>query len=80
LPDTGQIEIAGRNVTREPPARRGVAMVFQSYALFPHLSVAENITFGLKVRRVGRAERAARLKRAADLLGLGPAMMLRTSY
>jgi sn-glycerol 3-phosphate transport system ATP-binding protein len=70
LPDTGTIEIAGRNVTREPPARRSVAMVFQSYALFPHLSVAENITFGLKVRRVRRAERAARLKRAADLLGL----------
>ena len=49
-------------------------MVFQSYALFPHLDVAENILFGLKVRRVAAAERAARLKRVADLLGLvGPA-------
>jgi ABC-type polar amino acid transport system ATPase subunit len=45
-------------------------MVFQSYALFPHLSVAENIVFGLKVRRVARAERDARLKRAAEVLGL----------
>ena len=70
LPDAGTIEIAGRDVTREPPSHRGVAMVFQSYALFPHLSVAENIMFGLKVRRVKRGERQARLRRAADLLGL----------
>jgi sn-glycerol 3-phosphate transport system ATP-binding protein len=69
-PDSGTIEIAGRDVTREPPARRGVAMVFQSYALFPHLSVAENILFGLRVRRVPRAVREARLKRAVQLLGL----------
>ena len=46
-------------------------MVFQSYALFPHLSVAENIVFGLRVRRVSRAERDARLKRVADIVGLG---------
>ncbi|HKH02900.1 MAG TPA: ABC transporter ATP-binding protein [Bradyrhizobium sp.] len=69
-PDSGIIEIANRNVTNESPARRGTAMVFQSYALFPHLSVAENIIFGLKVRRVPRAERDARLKRAAGILGL----------
>ena len=69
-PDAGTIEIAGRDVTRAPPARRGVAMVFQSYALFPHLSVAENIVFGLRVRRVACSERAARLDRAAELLGL----------
>jgi sn-glycerol 3-phosphate transport system ATP-binding protein len=69
-PDAGTIEIAGRDVTREPPSRRGVAMVFQSYALFPHLSVAENILFGLRVRGVPRAERDGRLKRAAEMLGL----------
>jgi sn-glycerol 3-phosphate transport system ATP-binding protein len=69
-PDSGIIEIAGRDVTREPPARRGTAMVFQSYALFPHLTVAENIVFGLRVRRVQKEEREQRLKRAAEVLGL----------
>ncbi len=69
-PTAGTIRIAGRDVTRLPPAQRGVAMVFQSYALFPHLTVAENILFGLKVRKVARAERAARLKRVAGMLGL----------
>ena len=70
MPDAGLIEIAGRDVTRAPPTQRGVSMVFQSYALFPHLSVAENIQFGLRVRRVPRTEREARLKRAAAMLGL----------
>ena len=70
VPDSGTIEIAGRDVTREPPARRGVAMVFQSYALFPHLSVAENIVFGLRVRKVDVADRDKRLKRVAGMLGL----------
>jgi sn-glycerol 3-phosphate transport system ATP-binding protein len=68
----GQILIGGRDVTAQPPVRRNIAMVFQSYALFPHLSVAENIVFGLKVRRVAAAERAARLTRVAELLGLAP--------
>jgi sn-glycerol 3-phosphate transport system ATP-binding protein len=66
----GRIFIAGKDVTDLPPAEREIAMVFQSYALFPHLDVAENILFGLKVRRVAAAERAERLKRVADLLGL----------
>ncbi|MGB9368444.1 MAG: ABC transporter ATP-binding protein [Xanthobacteraceae bacterium] len=68
--DAGTIRIAERDVTALPPAKRGVSMVFQNYALFPHLSVAENILFGLRVRDVPRAERDARLKRAAGILGL----------
>jgi sn-glycerol 3-phosphate transport system ATP-binding protein len=67
---SGQIFIGGEDVTARPPVRRNIAMVFQSYALFPHLSVAENIVFGLKVRQVRAAERAARLRRVAELLGL----------
>jgi sn-glycerol 3-phosphate transport system ATP-binding protein len=66
----GRIKIAGRDVTDLPPAKRGLAMVFQNYALFPHLSVAENILFGLKVRRVPAAERRRRIDRAAGILGL----------
>ncbi|MEZ5662869.1 MAG: ABC transporter ATP-binding protein [Burkholderiaceae bacterium] len=69
--DGGRIFIGGQDVTDLPPARRGLAMVFQNYALFPHLSVAENMVFGLTVRRVPVAERQRRLDRAADLLGLG---------
>jgi sn-glycerol 3-phosphate transport system ATP-binding protein len=67
---TGQVLIDGRDVTALPPAQRGVAMVFQNYALFPHLSVADNITFGLSVRKMPAAEAAKRLKETADLLGL----------
>src|SRR5690348_2344553 len=68
--DGGRILIGNRDVTRLPPAKRSIAMVFQSYALFPHLSVAENILFGLRVRKVAPGERAARLSRVASLLGL----------
>ncbi|GGE87372.1 ABC transporter ATP-binding protein [Stappia taiwanensis] len=68
--DGGRIEIGGRDVTRLPSAERDLAMVFQSYALFPHLTVAENIIFGLKVRRTPQAERQDRLEKVAELLGL----------
>ncbi|WP_417695071.1 ABC transporter ATP-binding protein [Roseibium sp.] len=67
---SGAITIGGKDITGLNAARRNISMVFQSYALFPHLSVAENITFGLKVRRVAKAEREDRLKTVADLLGL----------
>jgi sn-glycerol 3-phosphate transport system ATP-binding protein len=66
----GRIRIGGQDVTQLPPDKRRVSMVFQSYALFPHLSVAENIVFGLKVRKVEGAEREARLKKVAELVGL----------
>ena len=68
--DAGRILIDGRDVTRLPPARRNIAMVFQSYALFPHLPVAENIVFGLRVRKVPESDIAKRLARTAELLGL----------
>jgi sn-glycerol 3-phosphate transport system ATP-binding protein len=75
----GVIRIAGRDVTGVAPAARGVAMVFQSYALFPHLSVRENIVFGLKVRNVSAAERERRLAHAVDVLGLGALLERRPS-
>ena len=66
----GRVEIGGRDVTNLPPAARGVAMVFQSYALFPHLSVRENVVFGLKARGVAREEQTRRLDWAVDILGI----------
>ncbi len=66
----GAIRIGGRDVSQLPPAKRNISMVFQSYALFPHLNVGENIVFGLKVRKLEAAERKRRLDRATELLGL----------
>jgi sn-glycerol 3-phosphate transport system ATP-binding protein len=69
-PTTGKIKIFDHDVTQVPSSQRGVSMVFQNYALFPHLSVAENIVFGLRVRRVPNAELQSRLKKVLDLLSL----------
>src|SRR3954470_11025029 len=69
-PTEGKIVIDGEDVTAFSPDRRRLSMVFQSYALFPHLTVAENIVFGLKVRGVGVKERDERLKRVAEVVGL----------
>ena len=55
-PDNGQVELAGRDITHVPPHRRNVGVVFQSYALFPHLTVAGNVAFGLKVRGCERSK------------------------
>lgn len=68
--DEGSIIIDGRDVTTAPSADRNLSMVFQSYALFPHLSVAENVVFGLKVRRVSKAQREEQLARALKITGL----------
>ncbi|HXG16630.1 MAG TPA: ABC transporter ATP-binding protein [Calidithermus sp.] len=73
-PDAGRLWIRGRDVTGVPPERRGTGMVFQNYALFPHRTVFENVAFGLRMRRVPRAEIARRVAaalRLVDLEGLG---------
>ncbi len=69
-PDEGRIMIDGADVTHRPASARNLSMVFQSYALFPHLSVAENVMFGMKVRRVPKAERLRSLHRAMEITGL----------
>ncbi|WP_278488265.1 ABC transporter ATP-binding protein [Achromobacter insolitus] len=69
-PTSGTIRIGDRDVTQLPPAKRRISMVFQSYALFPHLSVRENILFGLKVRKEPARDYDRRLQRVAGLLGL----------
>ncbi len=68
VPDRGRIIIGNRDVTDLPPARRGIAMVFQSYAVFPHMTVFENIAFGLRVRKFSEAEIQKRVREAAELL------------
>ncbi|MGL6210249.1 MAG: ABC transporter ATP-binding protein, partial [Paracoccaceae bacterium] len=78
-PDRGRIMMDGQDVTDLPPAGRNVAMVFQSYALFPHLTVAENILFGMKVRRTPRPIREASLARAAEMLELTPLLARKPS-
>ena len=69
-PSSGAVRIDGRDVTHLPPAERGIAMVFRNYALFPHLTVADNIQFGLQVRKLPKAECMQRLQQVAELLGL----------
>jgi sn-glycerol 3-phosphate transport system ATP-binding protein/multiple sugar transport system ATP-binding protein len=68
--DGGQVEIAGRDVTRLPPKDRDIAMVFQSYALYPHLTVRENLAFGLTLRKTAQSEIESRVKEASAMLGL----------
>jgi len=77
-PDGGAITLTGpegtpRDITRLPPERRGFGMVFQHYALFPHMSVEDNVAFGLEARGVRRGDRLARARAALDTVGLGGA-------
>lgn len=69
-PDAGTVRVDGRDVTALPPSERDVAMVFQDFALYPHLSVYENIAFPLKARRTPRREVAERVRETAGLLGI----------
>ncbi len=70
--DQGEIHIGGRDVSTKPPKDRDIAMVFQNYALYPHMSVSENMGFALKLKGVPKAERAAKVLEAAKMLDLEP--------
>jgi len=74
MPTAGRIFIGGRDVTDVPPRDRDVAMVFQNYALYPHMTVAENMSFALKLRKVPKQEIRRRVGEAAAALGLEPYM------
>jgi spermidine/putrescine ABC transporter ATP-binding subunit len=69
-PDEGAVRIDGRDITMAPPAKRDIGMVFQNYALFPHMTVAENVAFPLAMRRVPREERERRVREALKLVDL----------
>jgi putative spermidine/putrescine transport system ATP-binding protein len=69
-PSGGAILIGGKDVTHTPPNRRNTGMVFQRYALFPHMTVTQNVEFGLKMRKLPAAERDARIKQALDMVRL----------
>jgi len=70
-PTAGQVVLGGRDVTNLDPSERDIAMVFQNYALYPHMSVFDNMAYGLRIRGLGRADIRQRVDEAASLLGLG---------
>ncbi len=69
-PSGGTIRLNGRDLTQVKPAKRGLGIVFQSYALFPHMTAAENVAFGLEMRGIAKSERAARVAEALNMVGL----------
>src|SRR5215468_5862078 len=71
VPSSGRISFDTQDVTQLPPERRNIGMVFQSYALFPHMTVAENVGFGLEMRGLAAAERTRRVGETLELVGLG---------
>lgn len=72
-PTAGQVLIGGTDVTRKPAHQRNIGMLFQNYALFPHMTIAENVAFGLRMRKVGKAECEKRVKSALDIVRLSHA-------
>jgi sn-glycerol 3-phosphate transport system ATP-binding protein/multiple sugar transport system ATP-binding protein len=74
-PDSGTISIGDRDVTPAPPRDRDIAMVFQSYALYPHLTVRDNLAFGLKLRKTDPKAISERIREVSTMLGLGPLLM-----
>tara|TARA_R110002094_G_scaffold49663_3_gene61468 strand:- start:1215 stop:2315 length:1101 start_codon:yes stop_codon:yes gene_type:complete len=67
----GDIRLDGKSINNIPPHKRGIGMVFQNYALFPHMTVAENLAFPLEVRKIGKSEREEKVKRALDMVQMG---------
>ncbi len=67
----GEIRLDGKEINNIPPHKRGIGMVFQNYALFPHMTVAENLAFPLEVRKIGKSDREAKVQRALDMVQMG---------
>src|SRR5438132_286961 len=72
-PDSGRVVVEGKDLTRVPPNRRDMGMVFQAYSLFPNMTAEQNVEFGLRVRKQGRAARAKRVRELLETVGLGHA-------
>ncbi|MGI3210150.1 ABC transporter ATP-binding protein [Roseovarius tibetensis] len=67
----GEIKLDGVGINNIPPHKRGIGMVFQNYALFPHMTIAENLSFPLEVRKIGKSDREAKVRRALDMVEMG---------
>ena len=67
----GEIKLDGKPINNIPPHKRGIGMVFQNYALFPHMTIAENLSFPLEVRKIGKSDREQKVKRALDMVQMG---------